>query len=113
MPAPPKATPAPYELDVQPGVRERLESTLDGDERANQIFPYEYSTLDGVVTFRGGPTRTGGAYGSVPANPNKLENAWSYQAEHGEAPWFGGAGWTGEPVIVRWPDVIRHSMPRL
>jgi outer membrane protein assembly factor BamB len=111
---PPRARPSTYELDVQDGVREKLEaSTLVGRDFSNQIFPDRYSELEGVFTFRGGPARKGGAYGSIPLNPNKLEIAWSYQTEHGEAPWFGGAGWTGQPVIVRWPDVIRHSMPKL
>ncbi|MBK7864538.1 MAG: PQQ-binding-like beta-propeller repeat protein [Archangiaceae bacterium] len=116
-PAPlPKPRLMGFELDAQPGVRERLEaSELDGGSpgRADQIFPEQYSTVDGVFTFRGGPTRTGGAFGLIPANPKKLEVVWSHATEHGEAPWFGGAGWTGQPVIVRWPAVIRHSMPRL
>src|SRR5438128_1345477 len=115
----PPAAPLPsptLELQAQPGVREQLEALeLDGgdSDRADQIFPEQYSSLEGVFTFRGGPTRTGGAWGTIPERPNKLEIIWSVKTEHGEAPWFGGAGWTGQPVIVRWPDVIRHSMPKL
>lgn len=103
-------------LEAQPGAREQLDAEmLDGGVLQNdqQIFPEPYSTFDGVFTFRGGPSRTGGAFGTIPANPTKLEIAWTVQTEHGEPPWFGGAGWTGEPVIVRWPAVIRNSMPKL
>ncbi len=115
----PKPQPAPVtslELEVQPDTRGRLDAELlDGGAAPGErgVFPEPYSSLEGVFTFRGGPTRTGGAFGTIPANPNKLEIAWSVQTEHGQAPWFGGAGWTGEPVIVRWPAVIRRSMHRL
>ena len=44
---------------------------------------------------------------------HKLEVAWTATTGPGKAPWFGGAGWTGQPAIVQWPDVMRHSMTRL
>lgn len=78
-----------------------------------QVFPEVYSTLDGVFTFRGGPQRTGGSFGVIPEDPVALEIAWQVRTTEGRAPWFGGVGWTGQPAIVRWPDVIRHSMVRL
>jgi outer membrane protein assembly factor BamB len=39
--------------------------------------------------------------------------AWTFKTSAGGARWGGGAGWTGEPAIVRWPDVVRHSMTAL
>ncbi|MBL9037409.1 MAG: PQQ-binding-like beta-propeller repeat protein [Archangium sp.] len=88
---------------------------LDGGTSANerQVFVGPYSTLDGVLTFRGGPERTGGAWGEIPENPRTLEVAWKRATTHGQPPWFGGSGWTGQPVIVRWPSVIRRSMTSL
>ena len=82
-------------------------------EGDHQVFPDTYSTIDGVFTFRGGPQRIGGAFGVIPDEPVGLEIAWQARTSGGAAPWFGGAGWTGQPAIVRWPDVIRHSMVRL
>jgi len=79
----------------------------------HQIFPDTYASAEGVFTFRGGPSRTGGAWGTVPRNPRRLEVAWKVGTSESFEPWKGGAGWTGEPVIVRWPAVIRHSMPAL
>lgn len=81
--------------------------------RLAQVFPERYSDIPGVFTFRGGPTRTGGAWGTCPMREHKLEVAWTATTSEGRAPWFGGAGWTGEPAIVQWPDVMRHSMGRL
>lgn len=115
MPAAPDEPP----YDVAP----RLDSLLrlargvmhDGGIPAanHQVFPDRYTTLDGVFTFRGGHQRTGGAFGLIPENPVALEIAWQVRTAEGVAPWFGGAGWTGQPAIVRWPEVIRHSMVRL
>lgn len=81
--------------------------------RLAQVFPERYSDIPGVFTFRGGPTRTGGTWGTCPMRERKLEVAWTATTGHGRAPWFGGAGWTGEPAIIEWPDVMRHSMGRL
>ncbi|XXF79783.1 PQQ-binding-like beta-propeller repeat protein [Myxococcaceae bacterium GXIMD 01537] len=81
--------------------------------RLAQVFPERYSDIPGVFTFRGGPTRTGGAWGTCPVRERKLEVAWTATTSEGRAPWFGGAGWTGQPAIVQWPDVMRHSMTRL
>ncbi len=78
-----------------------------------QVFDGAYSEHEGVFTFRGDPARTGGAFGSIPANSSHLKVAWVVQTGEGRAPWFGGAGWTGQAALVKWPDVMRHSMPRL
>lgn len=78
-----------------------------------QTFPERYSEHDGVFTFRGGPRRAGGAFGTIPRAPHELKIAWSVATGQSRAPWFGGSGWTGQPAIVRWPAVVRHSMPKL
>lgn len=81
--------------------------------RMSQVFPERYSEIPGVFTFRGGSSRVGGSWGTSPLRERKLEIAWTASTGPGRAPWFGGAGWTGQPVIVQWPDVMRHSMKRL
>lgn len=77
------------------------------------MFPDRYSEVAGVLTFRGGPTRTGGAHGTRLIAERELEIAWTFKTGAGTPRWGGGAGWTGEPVVVRWPDVVRHTMPAL
>ncbi|WP_224249453.1 outer membrane protein assembly factor BamB family protein [Hyalangium gracile] len=130
-PAPPPASPRteptrprrpePRIFDV-PSSDTRLASyqlTVKGQEleappsRLAQVFPEQYSQAAGVFTFRGGATRTGGAWGICPMRERKLELAWTANTTKGRPPWRGGAGWTGEPVIIQWPDVMRHSMVRL
>ncbi len=96
------------------GAELESEALLDGGVLAEaQPFPTPYSEHEGVFTFRGGPARTGGTYGVIPRHPAKLKVAWSVQTGEGREPWFGGAGWTGQPAIVKWPAVMRHSMSKL
>ncbi len=81
--------------------------------RLAQVFPERYSEVPGIFTFRGGPLRTGGTWGTCPVRARKLEVAWTAETGRGSPPWYGGAGWTGQPAIVQWPAVMRHSMTRL
>lgn len=81
--------------------------------RLTQLFPERYSDIPGVFTFRGGPLRNGGAWGTCPLREHKLEIAWIATTGRSRGHWGGGAGWTGQPAIVQWPDVIRHSMGKL
>lgn len=78
-----------------------------------QVFPDAYAEVEGVVTFRGGPRRDGGAVGDRRIRHRSLEVAWTFRTGKGTPRWGGGAGWTGQPAIVRWPEHVRRSMPLL
>lgn len=78
-----------------------------------QVFPDKYTEVPGVLGFRGGPRRDFGAYGAQHLSKRRLRRAWNFKTSEGKPPWGGGSGWTGEPALVQWPDVIRHSMPLL
>jgi hypothetical protein len=80
---------------------------------APQVFPDQYAEVEGVVTFRGGPRRDGGAVGGRRVARRTLEVAWTFKTEAGTPKWGGGSGWTGQPAIVRWPEHVRRSMPLL
>jgi outer membrane protein assembly factor BamB len=115
--APPLSTSATFEVAPIPQRLERVATELVAQEGeahvVPQVFPDDYALVEGVTTFRGGPSRTGGAWGAIPTNPVRLTIAWEFKTGRSKAPWFGGAGWTGQPAIIRWPAVIRHSMPKL
>ncbi len=68
-----------------------------------------YTKLKGVTTFRGGPLRNRPSYGRIAKRPDSLVVVWSY-ATGADAKWGGGAGWTGQPTIVQWPDSLKMLM---
>jgi hypothetical protein len=120
-PEPEPPPPAPPKLSIELPTDSRTLRMLDRELLADagvpladaQLFPDTYSVHEGVFTFRGGPLRANAAFGTLGAKPSKLSIAWSVTTGQSKAPWFGGTGWTGQPVIVKWPAVIRHSMPKL
>ena len=77
-------------------------------------FPEDggYTALEGVVTFRGGNLRQNGAYGNADLKSSSFKTLWSRRIgsiDSGYARWTG-VGWTGQPVMVRWPDDLRRAM---
>lgn len=67
-----------------------------------------YSQIPGVFTFRGGPHRDGGSYGTISPVLKQLEKKWTFSTH--SSSWGGGAGWTGQPAIVKWPTETKAHM---
>jgi len=68
-----------------------------------------YTRLKGITTFRGGPYRDRASIGRISKRPDSLVIKWSAKtAPQGE--WGGGAGWTGQPSVVQWPNELRTKM---
>lgn len=67
----------------------------------------ELGAVDGLLTFRGNPTRTFYGRGPVPQNPHIL---WSWQigcsnsSVGGQPKNWCGSGWTGQPAVFHPPD---------
>ena len=72
-------------------------------------FPRSFTTVEGVTTFRGGPYRDRPSVGVLDSPPKLLKVKWTYTTK-GDPKWGGGAGWTGQPLIVKWSDSIRAMM---
>jgi len=77
--------------------------------------PENYTALEGVITFRGNNFRDAPVYGSAGAvAEKKLELVWEKDipgsiSKSDDGAWFG-CGWTGQPLIVRWPNATRSIM---
>lgn len=76
----------------------------------------EYTALEGVITFRGNNFRDTASYGTVNMVEKTLdvEGAWtasvgSVPKVYGSGSWTG-CGWTGQPLIVRWPEATKQIM---
>ena len=77
-------------------------------------FPEDgaYTALEGVITFRGGNLRQSGAYGTAALESSDFKVLWSQRIgsiDSGYTRWTG-VGWTGQPVLVRWPEELRRGM---
>ncbi|WBW97402.1 PQQ-binding-like beta-propeller repeat protein [Oceanirhabdus sp. W0125-5] len=71
------------------------------------IFTYDYSKIPGVLTFRGDNYRSSSSYGTIKENPKTLSIMNRFTTSY--LTWGGGAGWTGQPLIVQWPNsTLKH-----
>ncbi len=74
----------------------------------NQLFPEKYTELDGIFTFRGNNFRDSPSFGTVSMQQSSLEQVWEFTTRKSN---FGaGAGWTGQPSIVKWPEDVKVMM---
>lgn len=71
-----------------------------------------YTKQEGVTTFRGNNYRNTASYGTRDIKEKKLEIIW----EHGTGAvsahnsYWPGSGWTGQPIIINWPEETRMTM---
>lgn len=101
------------------GLEEAIEdngTVVDAYTRAEPIDFLEgdkYTELEGVITFRGNNFRDSAAYGTVTWTGQASE-AWTFSVgsmakKSGSGSWTG-CGWTGQPLIVKWPEETKRIM---
>lgn len=75
---------------------------------SEEIFPKKYTNVEGVLTFRGNNLRNSAVYGETNIVEKQLEIDWSFTTS--ARSWGGGAGWTGQPAIIKWDDNLKQMM---
>ena len=73
----------------------------------------DYTDMKGIVTFRGNNFRNTAQYGLAEISEKRLGEYWvrttDGMSDSGGNYW-GGSGWTGQPLIVQWPDETKQIM---
>lgn len=85
----------------------------ESDYEINFDLPERYTELEGIVTFRGDNFRSGAAYGTAAVSSKMLTKAWSKSTSglsDTDGIYWSGSGWTGQPLIVKWPDATRKNI---
>ena len=68
-------------------------------------FDNLYKNVEGILTFRGDPSRETSFAGRVKGTPSTVKVEWVFETDKGITPrWNGGTGWTGQPLYVNWSD---------
>ena len=73
----------------------------------------DYTTLEGVLSFRGNNFRDAPAYGTADIKSAKFGDKWVQNTGSLVAPdgaYWSGNGWSGQPLIVKWPIETRALM---
>lgn len=101
------------------GLEEAIEdngAVVESYTRAEPIDFLEgdaYTELEGVITFRGNNFRDSAAYGTVTWT-DQAAAPWTFSVgsmakKSGSGSWTG-CGWTGQPLIVKWPEETKRVM---
>ena len=66
-------------------------------------------TTTGTFTFRGNHRRDMPVTGRISGTPSEIVTEWVFTTESDTThtpygTWYGGAGWTGQPLFVHWSD---------
>ncbi len=76
--------------------------------------PVNYQEVPGVLTFRGNNFRNSPSYGFATITDKTVEQVWERQVGSLKSSrwdfYWSGTGWTGQPVIVKWPDDVKNMM---
>ena len=76
-------------------------------------LPEKYSEVKGVIGFRGNNGRTSAAYGTADISSKTLSAVWTAKTSglsDADGSYWSGSGWTGQPLIVKWPEATRKNM---
>lgn len=70
-----------------------------------ESYENQYAKVDGILTFRGDPSRETPFSGKVKGTPSTVKVDWVFNTGAGmSGRWGGGSGWTGQPLYVNWSD---------
>jgi outer membrane protein assembly factor BamB len=106
----------PSDFDITTNVYEGT-TKVDSYTRPEPIMFGEgkdYTDLEGIITFRGNSYREGANYGTADVTMAELEQVWSAKSgsvkKSGGVGYWTGSGWTGQPLIVKWPEKTKQLM---
>ena len=104
-------------LNVEEGKFEDLSYNILGENKQNEriVFTNDYNSENGIFCFRGNAQRNAPTRGLLPKKPTKIEVDWEFTTQEDTASsrlgvWRGGTGWTGQPLLVRWPKRIKQML---
>ncbi len=68
----------------------------------------EYAQFDGIFSFRGDNYRSGATFSTAEIKDAVLTRKWNSSV--GSLNGWGGCGWTGQPLVVRWDKDTKAIM---
>lgn len=101
--------------DITWTVYNQANQPIDNYDPAQQVAwgsGRDYTEIPGVLTFRGNNARSAPSYGTAQITDKKLSVVWTHDigAVSADGSYFPGAGWTGQPLLVKWPKATKQAM---
>ena len=74
--------------------------------------PEDYAQVEGIVTFRGNNFRNSSVHGVAALDAAAFGDHWRVRSGglNSSGTYWGGSGWTGQPLAVKWPESTKKIM---
>ena len=109
LPAPVDGTrPGDFGFEVKVNVNGEDVSAYNREQGIDFGNAQQYTAVEGITTFRGNNYRNISSYGTAQVTQKKLSLVWEVDTP-GMSRWTG-SGWTGQPMLVKWPEQTRQIM---
>ena len=106
--------PSSFNLTWDIEVQDTIQDTYSRETPISFTDAADYTELQGVITFRGNNYRNDAAYGEVNLSEGSFNGTnWTYgigSLESSDGGAWTGCGWTGQPLIVQWPEETKKVM---
>ncbi|MNK00466.1 hypothetical protein D3C87_182510 [compost metagenome] len=85
------------------------------DPEEEILFTDDYNSKNGIFCFRGNAQRNAPTRGLLKGKPSDIRLDWEFITGYdgtttSYGSWGGGSGWTGQPLVVKWPEKIRKRL---
>ena len=89
-----------------------ITETYSFNEPTDFGYGENYSWIEGITSFRGNNFRDAPAFGNADVQNALFGEKWSIPTGAYNTPeaYWSGHGWTGQPLIVKWPKQTRQIM---
>ena len=104
----PDAQPDAFIAGTDVMVNGTIVDSYEAEETIDFGYGEDYTALPGVITFRGNNFRDGGSYGVANLTSKTFGERWNVGT--GSIGAWSGSGWTGQPLIVKWPRETKRNM---
>lgn len=114
----PPPTPVNLEIQTIDGMDYQLLDAENHDSTTTILFDNHYNDSSGIFCFRGNAQRNKPSRGLLVSAPTSVRLDWTFETEMDTrvtefGVWGGGSGWTGQPLIVKWPEKKRKNLFQL
>jgi outer membrane protein assembly factor BamB len=97
------------------GMDYSLLTPTDFDTTVPIYFNEHYNEENGIFCFRGNAQRNRPTRGTISGKPTTIELDWVFETAYDSrmtdfGVWGGGSGWTGQPLVIRWPEEQRNRL---
>lgn len=109
--------PEPLALESQAleGMEYAILHPENQDTTVKILFGDQYNDSCGIFCFRGNAQRNRPTRGTLNSKPNSIQLDWEFATGYDSrlsefGVWGGGTGWTGQPLVVQWPEEARNQL---